>query len=389
VADLDQSYLFIQGPPGSGKTWTGARMIVALIAMGKRIGVTAISHKAIHNLLREVERVAGAERVQFRGIKKRSVTEETAFEGAFITSVTRNQDCVGADVQLVAGTAWLFADDGMDQTLDYLFIDEAGQVALADAVAVGTSARNIVLLGDPQQLAHVTKNTHSDDSGRSVLEYLLREAATIPEDRGLFLANSWRMHPEICRFVSEHSYEGRLASAPGCELQSVASAGLNGAGIRHVAVHHRHNGQQSREEAEAIAFEVQRLLGGHAVVTDREGRTSSLMPTDILVVAPYNMQVRCLREVLPVNVEVGTVDKFQGREAAVVFFSMTSSSGEDVPRGLEFLFNRNRFNVAISRAKCLSVVVCTPSLLESRCRSVEQMALVNALCQFVEAAVAQ
>lgn len=389
VGNLDQSYLFIQGPPGSGKTWSGARLIVALIAMGKRVGVTAISHKAIHNLLGEVERVAIAERLDFRGLKKRSSAEETAFDGTFISSVTKNQDCQDEGVQLVAGTSWLFADEGMQQSLDYLFIDEAGQVALADVVAVGTSTRNLVLLGDPQQLPHVTRNTHPEESGRSVLEYLLGDAATVAEDRGLFLAKSWRMHPDVCSFVSQHSYEGRLVSAPGCELQIVSSAGLSGTGLRYIAIDHRHNAQQSPEEAVAIAAEVRRLLDGTATVTDRQGNVTLLSAADILVVAPYNMQVRCLRETLPPSVEVGTVDKFQGREAAVVFFSMASSSGEDVPRGLEFLFNRNRFNVAVSRAKCLSVVACSPRLLESKCRTVEQMVLVNALCRFVDAAEVQ
>lgn len=383
VADLDHSYLFIQGPPGSGKTCAAASIILALIAAGKRVGVTAPSHRAIHNVLDEIERVAEGTGITFTGHKKRSASDETAFEGDFITSVATNEECEGSDAQLIAGTAWLFARKGMDQALDYLFIDEAGQIALADAVAVGTSARNVVLLGDPRQLPHVTQNAHPDGSGCSVLEYLLGNAVTVADDRGVFLAKSWRMHPDICRFVSEHSYEGRLQSAPGCELQKVSSGGLSGAGLRYIPVHHRHNAQQSPEEADAIAREVRRLLDG-GTVTDNKGRTASLTNADILVVAPYNMQVRCLHDLLPGGVEVGTVDKFQGRQAAVVFFSMASSSGDDVPRGLEFLFNLNRFNVAISRAKCLSVLVCSPQLLEARCRTVEQMQLVNVLCRFVE-----
>jgi predicted RecB family nuclease len=384
VADLDGSYLFVQGPPGSGKTWTGARLIVSLLSAGKRLGVTGPNHKAIHNLLDEVERVAIEEGVTFTGIKKRSTSDETAYEGRFITSIKKNDLVEASDAQLMAGTAWLFARSGMDQSLDYLFVDEAGQLALADAVAVGTAARNIVLLGDPQQLPHVTQNTHPEGSGGSVLEHLLGDAATIPEDRGIFLAQSWRMHPELCRFVSEHSYDGRLASAAGCERQQVTSAGLAGAGLRYIPVEHRHNAQQSPEEGAAIAAEVERLLRGGTVI-DSTGQTRPLTVADVLVVAPYNMQVRCLRDALPAGVEVGTVDKFQGREAAVVFFSMAASSGEDVPRGLEFLFNRNRFNVAVSRAKCLSALVCSPRLLEARCRTVEQVRLVNALCRFAEA----
>ena len=394
VADLDDSYLFLQGPPGSGKTYTGARLIVSLLRDGRRVGVTAPNHRAIHNLLDEVERVAAAEGVQFRGLKKRSVSDETAYEGRFVTSVGKNDDCASSDAGLLAGTAWLFADDCMEGRVDYLFIDEAGQMALADAVAAGTSARSIVLLGDPQQLPHVTQGVHpaivpqphasesSASAASSVLEHLLAGDATVAEDRGLFLARTWRMHPDVCRFVSEHSYEGRLTSAPGCELQRVDSPGLSGAGLRWIPVEHRHNAQQSREEAEAIAREVRLLVSG-GNVSGPDGFTRPLTPADILVVAPYNMQVRCLREALPPDVEVATVDKFQGREAAVVFFSMASSSGDDVPRGLEFLFNRNRFNVAVSRARCLSVVVCSPALLEARCVRVEQMELVNRVCTYV------
>lgn len=383
VADLDHSYLFVQGPPGSGKTWTGARLIVSLLNGGKRVGVTAPSHRAIHNLLEEVERVAIEEGITFTGIKKRSTSDETAFDGRFITSESSNSVCEQSDAQLIAGTGWLFARSAFDQCLDYLFIDEAGQTSLADTVAVGTAAQNIILLGDPQQLPHVTQSPHPDGSGCSVLAHLLGDAATVAEDRGTFLSNSWRMHPDVCRFVSELSYDGRLVSATGCEQQRVRAPGLDGTGLCYVPVEHRHNSQQAPEEAAAIAKLVTTLLGGAASVTDRHGIERALTAADILVITPYNMQVRCLRELLPTAVEIGTVDRFQGREAAVVFFSMTSSSGDDVPRGLEFLFNQNRFNVAISRAKCLSVLVCSPQLLESRCHTVDQLRLVNAVCRFV------
>ena len=220
-----------------------------------------------------------------------------------------------------------------------------------------------------------------------MLQHVLKGAATIAPDRGVFLAQSWRMHPDVCRYISAHAYDGRLESAPGCERQAVSSSGLSGAGLRFLAVEHAHNGQQSTEEAAAIASQVRLLLAG-GTVTERDDRTRSLSASDILVVAPYNMQVRCLQQVLPLGVEAGTVDKFQGREAPVVFFSMTSSSGEEVPRGLEFLFNRNRLNVAISRAKCLSVVVASPRLLHASCRTVEQVQLVNAVCDFAERAAA-
>ncbi len=377
VERLEGSYLFVQGPPGAGKTYTGARLIVHLLARGKRVGVSATSHKAIHNLLDEVEKVAAEERVVFRGLKKSS-GGDSAYKGACITSSDDHDDFTD-EYQLFAGTAWLFARKQHDQELDYVFVDEAGQVSLADALAIGTSARSLVLLGDPLQLAQVTQGLHPDGSGASVLEHLLGDAPTIPEDRGLFLEHTYRMHPDVCRFVSDAFYESRLESAPGCDRQSTE----DGVGLRFVGVEHEGNRRSSFEEADAIRDEVRRLVGREW--TNASGVTRPLLVQDILVVAPYNEQVGLLSELLP-GVRVGTVDKFQGQQAAVVFFSMATSSGADVPRNLEFLFSRNRLNVAVSRARCLAYVVASPRLLEVGCRSVEQMRLANALCLFAEEA---
>jgi uncharacterized protein len=241
----------------------------------------------------------------------------------------------------------------------------------------------VVLLGDPQQLPQIQEGVHPGDAGRSALEHLLREDPTVTEDRGIFQERTFRMHPDVCAFISKLAYDGRLRSADGCERQTIVSTGLAGAGIRFIPVAHEGNGQSSREEADTVRREVDRLLADGNFV-DLAGNSRLLTPADILVVAPYNMQVRLLRERLPGGVEVGTVDKFQGREAPVVFFSMASSSGQDIPRGLEFLFSRNRLNVAISRARALAVIVCSPSLLQVRCNSLEQMRLVNHLCRFAE-----
>ena len=386
VGGLDHSYLFVQGPPGSGKTYTGARLITALVAKGLRVAVTATSHKAIHNLLDEVVAAGRDEGLRMTGLKKRSDAAETVYDGAGFENTTSNAECAASRAPVVAGTSWLFSRGEMAGQFDYLFVDEAGQVSLADAVAMSPCARNLVLLGDPQQLPHVTKGIHPPGAGASVLEHLLGDAATVAPDRGLFLDRSWRMHPDVCAFVSALAYEGRLQSAPQCSRQRVDSAHLSGTGLRHVPVKHLGNAQQSEEEAAAVAREVRSLLAG-GTFTDRDGQQRLLTPADILVVAPYNMQVQTLLEALPAGVDVGTVDKFQGREAPVVFFSMASSSGDDIPRGLEFLFSRNRLNVAVSRAKALAVLVCSPRLLETRCRTVDQMRLVNGLCLFAERAV--
>jgi uncharacterized protein len=388
VAALDDSYLFIQGPPGSGKTYTGARLIVSLIQNpGVRVAVTATSHKAIHNLLDEVIVAGGELGVAVTGLKKSSEVEETQYQGEGFDNTTSNDECAASDALIVAGTSWLFAREQMEARFDYLFIDEAGQVSLADALAMSPCARNIVLLGDPQQLPHVTQGIHPGGAGVSVLDHLLQDEATISTDRGLFLETTWRMHPDVCAFISDLAYDGRLHSEAACARQRIDSTGLSGTGLRYLPVDHVGNAQQSQEEVDVVVAEVTRLLAS-GTFTDRTGIGRPLTPADILVVAPYNMQVRSLLNSLPEGVEAGTVDKFQGREAPVVFFSMATSSGDEVPRGLDFLFSRNRLNVAISRAKALAVLVCSPRLLDTRCRTVEQMRLVNGLCMFVARAEA-
>jgi uncharacterized protein len=273
VADLDRSYLFIQGPPGSGKTWTGARLIVSLIAKGQRIGVAAQSHKAIHNLLDEVEKVAAERAVSFEGLKKSS-GPDSLFDGQFIHSTNSNQECEARDAQLVAGTSWLFSRAGMEQSLDYLFIDEAGQISLGDAVAMATSAKNLVLLGDPQQLSNVSQGVHPAGSGASVLEHLLGEAATVAERYGLFLARSWRMHPEVCRFISELSYDGRLESAPGRERQRIDSCGFGGSGLRYIPVIHTvtRNARPKRRRPSQIRSRVFSMAGPTLIATARSTR---------------------------------------------------------------------------------------------------------------------
>ncbi len=378
---LDDSYLFLQGPPGSGKTWTGARLIVHLLANGRRVGVAAQSHKAIHNLLHEIEKVAHEDGVRFRGLKKSTDgNPESEYQGDFIENESEVSKAIhaGPEVRLLAGTAWLFAREELDGALDYLVIDEAGQVSLADTLAMGTAARNIILLGDPLQLAQVSQGVHPEGAGTSVLEHLLGQAPTIPEDRGVFLERSFRMHPDVCAFISEIVYAGRLHSAESAARRDTAF----GTGIRFIAVEHEGNRSACDEEVARIATEIANMLGGAFV--DEDGTSRPLREADFMVVAPYNAQVRRLRAGLPAGVRIGTVDKFQGQEAPVVFFSMATSSGEDVPRSLAFLFSRNRLNVAISRAQCLAVLLCSPRLLEARCHSIEEMELVNALCRLVE-----
>jgi AAA domain len=250
----------------------------------------------------------------------------------------------------------------------------------ADAIAVGTAAENLVLLGDPNQLPQVSQGSHPPGAEASVLAHLLGDDETVRPDMGLFLEHTWRMRAEVCEFISTSFYEGRLESGDLCAERSVEL----GNGVRYLQVEHSGHRQASPEEAAVVAAEIDRLLG--TPFRDEHG-SRSLGPDDFVVVAPYNAHVRRLREqILDPRIRIGTVDKFQGQQAPVVFYSMASSSGEDVPRGLDFLLSRNRLNVAISRAQCLAYLVCSPRLLEVNCRTIEQMRLANALCRFVELA---
>jgi uncharacterized protein len=271
----------------------------------------------------------------------------------------------------------------MAEALDALVVDEAGQMSLANVVAVGGAARNLVLLGDPQQLSQPSRGTHPPGADRSALEHLLDGRATVPPDRGLFLATTWRMHPQVCAFVSEVAYDGRLESHPDCARQEVGGQGpLAGYGLRHVAVEHAGNRVTSPEEVEAVAALVADLVG--RPWADAAGRTRPLGLEDVLVVAPYTAHVARLGAALPAGARVGTVDRFQGQEAPVVVFSMATSSADDLPRNLEFLLSLNRLNVAVSRARGLAVLVASPRLLEARCRTPHQLRLANALCRLME-----
>jgi uncharacterized protein len=380
---LDGSYLLVQGPPGTGKTYTSSRAVVELLAKGNRIGIASNSHKAINQLLGEVEKQATVKGLRCRGIKKSSREDQLLGTGGWIEETLENE-AITRGHQLVAGTAWLFARPEHDQAFDYLFVDEAGQVGLANVVAMGVAARNIVLVGDQMQLAQPIQGTHPRESGVSGLQHLLQDHATVPPERGIFLSETRRMHPDLSVFISAAVYDGRLMSAPETERQRVLadpmldSEAIAPAGLRFVAVESLACTQRSQPEADRLQQTYHALLGQHWM--DEEGVERQIGTEDILVVSPYNMQVELLKRSLPAGARVGTVDKFQGQEAAVVLISMATSSGDDLPRNIDFLFSRNRMNVAISRARCLAVIYANPRLLEVPCNTIDQIELVNGLC---------
>ncbi|MGJ0535167.1 TM0106 family RecB-like putative nuclease [Methylocystis sp.] len=379
VIDLDHSYLFIQGPPGTGKTYTSAQAIVALLRAGKRVGISSNSHKAINKLLGEVETRAAESGFRFCGAKKGNKdAPETEFDSINIATVFDSK-AVAAQHRLVGGTVFHFCRDDQRGAFDYLFVDEAGQVSLGNLVAMAGAAANIVLVGDQMQLPQPVQGVHPGETGLSCLEHLLEEKATVPEDHGILLNESRRLHPTLCAFISEAVYDGRLkAHASTIErhlaLQIGATSALRHAGLSFVPIAHAGCTQSSRAEADAIAQLVSELRNQRI---SRSGKESPLTLDDILIVAPYNLQVNLLKQVLPEGAHVGTVDKFQGQEAAVVIVSMTTSKGVDAPRGTEFLFNPNRFNVAISRAQCLAIVVHGRDLLEGSWTKIEDLRRLN------------
>jgi predicted RecB family nuclease len=374
---LGGEVLAVQGPPGSGKTTVGAELVRALLDAGKTVGITANSHAVIGNFLSKVGRPAlqrcndDAQHCGAPGVDRAGSTADVAA-------------AIGVTHRLVGGTAWMWSEPDLVASVDVLLVDEAGQFSLANAVAVSRAARSMVLLGDPQQLAQPTRAEHPARAGVSALGHLLAGEDTIASDRGVFLGTSWRMHPEITAYVSDLAYEGRLGGAPGRERQAItAGSGLSGSGLRVLEVEHLGNAAASREEVAAVVRLWHQLVAG--TYTDRHGSMRQMTAEDVLVVAPYNNQVGLLKQALP-GARIGTVDKFQGQEAPVVVYSMTSSSSLDAPRGIGFLYDTHRLNVAVSRAQALAVVVLSSRLLDASVGNPDQLRQVNALCRLVEQA---
>lgn len=379
VAAMDGTVLPIQGPPGTGKTYVTARAILSLVRQGARVGVTSNSHEAIRNVLMGC--LAALEDadlpITLDLVHKTSGDDDSYPDDCPVRRTTDNAEAAGGR-QVVGATAWFFTRDENVQAFDWLFVDEAGQVGLANMVAMGRSARNIVLVGDPRQLPQVIQGAHPDPANLSCLDWVLGDHATVPPDRGIFLPVSRRMHPGVCLFISDQVYEGRLTSHPDTSRQAVTGTAFPSAGAFWVSVPHEGNAQIAPEEIEAIKAAARELLT--AAWTEKDGTTRPMRQSDIIVVAPYNAQVNALRDALPDGIRVGTVDKFQGQEAPVCLVSMTASSAEETPRGMDFLFSLNRINVAVSRAKGLALVFGAPRLREAKCETVEQMRLVNTLC---------
>jgi len=389
VGRMNETTLCIQGPPGCGKTYTGGELIASLLKAGKRVGVASNSHRAICLLLKEAAEAADRMGIHFNGVKAGGDEDQEPIHRS-IALLEENGDVFNLAVMpdLVGGTAWVFSKAEAVGQFDYLFVDEAGQVSVANLVGMAPATRNMVLLGDQMQLNQPVQGTHPGESGQSVLEYFLGDQSTIPADRGVFLPHTWRMRSEVCQFISEGIYSGRVSPNPVNDTRRIQFGSgqrervHSDSGLVYISLDHDGNTYESSEEA-ALIDQVVRELCSHTLELPNEvPRTLNLR--DILIVAPFNLQVRKIQSTIP-GARVGTVDKFQGQQAPVVIFSMTASEGDASPRGIKFLFSRNRLNVAISRAQILAVIVASSKLVRTRCSQLEQIRMVNLFCRATEA----
>jgi uncharacterized protein len=408
IHHLDNSYLVIQGPPGTGKTYSSANAILELVKRGHRVGITANTHAAAHQLLSEIARFATDHGftqdspVRIAVKPKEGEVQPTFTQVGVDVKFVKDAKKIAAtlsDFNIIVGTSFLFSNAAMRSSVDTLIIDEAGQLSLADSLAVSLAARNTVLVGDPQQLKQPTRASHPGTSGLSGLEHINQGHDVVPPEYGILLRITRRMHPEIAKFISEQVYEGKLEADPPCANQRIGEGGLvSGSGLYWLPVQHEGCSVRSVAEVTSVVKIYASVLGKQ--FTDKHGNTRPIEPRDIFVIAPYNAQVQELRRQLlanPVAVSfgvtedslrqrVGTVDKAQGSEAPIVLVSYTSSSANDIPRNFEFLYSKNRFNVAVSRAQAVTVVVASPELLNVNCKTIDQVRLANMLCRYVEMA---
>jgi len=378
---LDHSYLAVQGPPGTGKTYTGSRVIADLVKNhGWKVGIVAQSHETVKNMLRAIA-AAGLDPALIGKKPKSGDIDEHPW--TTLTAGNTAEFTAQDDGWVIGGTAWTFANATTipRESLDLLVVDEAGQFSLASTIAAAVSAERLLLLGDPQQLPQVSQGSHPEPVDVSALGWLSDGHDVLPPEFGFFLAKSWRMHPAVCAPVSRLSYEGKLES----KAESRMLAGVQ-PGLHPIAVDHQLNSTSSPQEAERVVDLVREALGR---AWTEGGSTRALEQNDVIVVAPYNAQVELIGEHLAAaglgDVPVGTVDKFQGREAAIAVVSLAASSADEVPRGLEFLLLANRLNVAISRAQWAAYLLYSPALLEYLPTNPTALAQLSAFIELVEA----
>ena len=381
---LDRGVLPIQGPPGAGKTYNGSRLIVELIKAGKKVGVTALSHKVITGLLWAIKKYGDECGLDLQILQKNEKDSTAVLPWITTQDFNRIERNI-KNMNVIAGTSNMWAHKNLTDAVDYLFVDEAGQLSLADTLACCYATKNLVLLGDPQQLRQPIQGVHPDGIDVSALEHIFQDQKTIGEDQGIFLGTTWRMHPKICSFNSDLYYDSKLFPEPSLERQRIiGNTPFAGAGLFYHPVEHSGNSNYSSQEVEAVVHIFNNLTKGDVEWINAAGEKFIVEPKHIRIITPYNRQRQEITNQLRGFEEVGTVDKFQGQEAPIIIYSMVTSSAADAPRGMDFLYNPNRFNVAVSRARAVVILVGSPLLFEPECKTPDQMRLANGLCYFME-----
>lgn len=384
---LNNSYLAIQGPPGTGKSYTASRVVLELIKNGYKVGVTGLSHKVISNLMNKIHEASEKEKIPVSLYQKTKAEEETNSSITYLQSRDVDRILNSTEPFVLGGTDFMWADENCLDKLDYLVIDEAGQFSLVGIMSIAHSTKNLILLGDGAQLKQPIQGAHPDGCEVSALDYIVGDHQTLPKEKGVFLPITYRLHPKICSFNSELFYENRLYAIDGNQCQNILGKNkFVGKNLAYVEVDHWGNTNHSMEEVLKIKEIVDELINNENTFTVfKDGKEISGRVTNesIKIISPYNAQVNRLKQALP-DLNIGTVDKFQGQEAPIVIYSVATSSPEDAPRGMEFLYSGNRLNVAVSRAECLFIMVANKKIFEPNCKSPAQMKLANSFCRFLE-----
>ena len=385
--------LAIQGPPGTGKTTVTANCIHKMASSGLRIAVSSNSHAVINNLLTKVRESCDLNKFEalIYKIENSSKPDEDLKNKKISTIPTKKIAENIENANVIGGTVWALSSLELTDKFDVLVIDEAGQMSMANLMVMARCTKSIILVGDQQQLSQPSQAKHNWGAGLSTLEYWLDEQKVVPNDLGIFLTKSWRMHPKITEIVSDLFYEGKLNGSKenginqilwGKTFKSNTGKIIPNNGVHFEMVSHEGNSQESQTEIDKIKEIIDSLTNSEfQYLSDGKIKKGKITKKEIIVIAPYNKQVQKLQDCLNEKAKISTVDKFQGREAAVAIFSLTSSSGNDAPRGLNFLLETNRLNVAISRAKCLSIIVGSKSLLSSSVNSINEAQLINNICK--------
>lgn len=389
--NLDHSYLAIQGPPGTGKSYTASRVIMDLLKNGFRVGVTGLSHKVISNLMNKISQALIKSDLQFNLFQKTNPEDQNNPEIQYVGKKKGDLSDVldQAGPWVLGGTDFMWSGSDFKDRVDYLVVDEAGQFSLVGIMSIAHATKNIILLGDGAQLKQPIQGSHPEGCEVSALAHIVGEGQTIAKEKGVFLPITYRLHPAICAFNSELFYESRLRAIDGNEKQIIKGPSkFAGQALAVENVEHWGNTSTSIEEVRRIQEIVKDLCDGNHTYTlwqDNRCVTKTVTIESIMVVAPYNAQVNRIKQEIP-DINVGTVDKFQGQEAPIVIYSVTTSSPEDAPRGMEFLYSGNRLNVAVSRAECLFIMLGSSKIFEPNCQRPFQMKLANAFCRLLEMA---